>query len=304
MDSEIEIREMKRYIFIIILSLALITFFAGCESISASKDNSQNIKSTEGSVLTLEDIEEKYKTENLGEIVEISNFGGNYVIVEYLPGGDGHWFDLYNLKTGDRDIMPLDCPNASLHSFGSNPDGVIFEADGVSPGNGHKYFPYYIICTRAEEVTGSEHDFHMQTRDLYKPIDEGLEFGVKSNEMIKDLKGTLSGFELQFAPQEGKEAEFYAGYATIPVMKTSYNSSKNQFMIELISTTVSIDLLKKPFNEQNMYIDSIEMKESGSNTLILVNLKDNVKFYNAKHDQDEFGNFPSVRFTFRNSSGM
>lgn len=106
---------------------------------------------------------------------------------------------------------------------------------------------------------------------------------------------------MQFAPQKGKEADFYAGYATIPVMKTFFENSKNQFIIELISTSISPELFKKPFNEQNAYINSIEMRESGSNTMVIVNLKDTAKFYNAQYDQGEYGNFPSVRFTFRNT---
>lgn len=175
---------MKRYVFLFILSLALILLLAGCELKPVSKDKDKNAKPSGEYLLNREMIKEKYTTEGLGEFVEASNFG-DYVMIEYLVGGDNHFFDLYNLKTGDRDIMPLDCPNASLHSFG--PNGVVFHSDGVSPGNGHRYFPYTIICTRVEEVTGREHDFYAERRELYKPIDEGVEFGVKSDEMVSDL---------------------------------------------------------------------------------------------------------------------
>lgn len=298
---------MKRYAFLFVLSLALTTFLAGCSSIQFSERSNQNIdpavssvpKDTpkDASILTLEKIKEKYKKESIGEIIKTYDYK-NYVLVEYLNGAHQQRYDLFNLKTGDRDIMPLDS-EANVFDFSSG-DRIVFKSLGINQLNDHKYFPYFITCNRVEEIIGSEYDFHMISRDLYKPINEEVEFGVKSGEMISDLRVTLTGFEMEFAPQEGKEDIFYADYTTIPVMKTSYNSSKNQFLVELLSTTISPDLLKKVFMEQNRYINSIEFKEKSLNSLVIVNLKDAGKFYSAVSNQYEYTEFPSVRFIFRN----
>jgi hypothetical protein len=117
--------------------------------------------------------------------------------------------------------------------------------------------------------------------------------------MISDLKVNLMGLELAFAPQKGKEGEFNAGNQTIPVMKTSYDQNKNQFIIELISTSINPELLRKEFKEQNSYIDSVQIKEKGLNALVIVKLKDSAKFYTAEHGNSE--NFPYVKFIFKSN---
>lgn len=301
---------MKRHILLSILSLTLITFFVSCEINPFSSNNNQNIKPAASSdtkevsndvpVLTLDKIREKYKNESIGEIIKTYDYS-NYILVEYMNGAYQQRFALYNLKTGDRDIMPLDS-EANVFDFSSG-DRIVFKALGINQLNGHKYFPYFITCSRVEEITGSEYDFYSISRDLYKPISEEVEFGVKSGEMISDLKVTLTGFEMEFSPQKGKEGTFYADYTTIPVMRTSYNSDKNQFLVELISTSISPELLKKAFKEQNRYINSIEFQEKGLNSLVIVNLKETGKFYSAVSNQYEYVEFPSVRFIFR-SYGM
>ncbi|MDF2671818.1 MAG: hypothetical protein K0R09_83 [Clostridiales bacterium] len=296
---------MKRHTILFILTLALITFLTSCSSILFSKKNNKNIDSTvssvtkevskDVSVLTPEKIKEKYKTENIGEIVEIYDYK-NYILVQYVNESSKQCFDLYNLETGDRDILSVGS-EAEIFNFSSG-DHIELKATGLDQFSGIKGFPYYIVCNRVEEVTGRENDFHVGKRELYKQINEEEEFGVKRDGMLSDMKVTLTGFEMEFAPQKGKEMEFYAGSVTTQAMKTSYDNITNQFLIELISTTVSPEMLKKEIEEQNRYIDSIEVKEKGANSLVIVNLKDTGKLYTAEWEQDEF---PRVRFIFRSS---
>lgn len=87
---------------------------------------------------TMEKIKEKYTTENIGKVVDISTYQ-NYVLVEYSnDSAISQGFDLYNLKTGDRDIMPLNS-KARVFQFASS-DYIVFESDGVNPLNGHRFF--------------------------------------------------------------------------------------------------------------------------------------------------------------------
>lgn len=287
---------MKRYILLITLSLAIITSTVGCKTNNDTKANVSSVTKA-SSVLTLDKIKEKYKNEGIGEIVRTYDYK-NYILVKYLNVNSMQCFDLYNLETGDRDILSVGS-EAEIFSFASG-DRLELKATGLDQFSGIKGFPYYIVCNRVEEVTGSENDFHVGKRVLYKRINEEEEFGVKRDGMLSDLKVTLTGFEMEFGPQKCKEMEFYAGSVTIQAMKTSYDKAKNQFLIELINTTVSPEMLKKAIGEQNRYIDSIEVRENGSNSLITVNLKDTCKFYTAELEQAEF---PRVRFIFKESIG-
>lgn len=286
----------------LLFALCLIGCTSEPSSSKYNQDTGQPVSTNDTSVqnkkaaLTIEKIKEKYTGGGLGKIVNTYDYR-NYILVEYLNPSNIQCFDLYNLETGDRDIMELGC-NAKVFDFSSG-DRVVFESDGTNQRDGIKLFPYYLTYTRIKEITGSENDFSCDRRDLYKLLDEGVEFGVKENEMISDLKVTLTGLELEFAPQKGKEGEFFAGDAAIPVMKTSYDRNKNQFTIELFSTSISPELLRKAFKEQNHYINSVQIKEKGSNSLVMINFKDAAKYYTAQSCNVE--EFPYINFIFKSS---
>lgn len=82
-------------------------------------------------------------------------------------------------------------------------------------------------------------------------------------------------------------------------MKASYSQNKNQLIIELVDTLVSHELLSKKFKEQNSYIDSVQIKEKGLNSLVIINLKDDARYYTAEDGSCE--KFPYVRFIFKSS---
>lgn len=294
---------MKKHIFVLILSLTVSISLVSCKSGLFTSTKGQDINSPvgsdikEASALTLEKIKEKYENENSGEIIQTYDYK-NYILVKYVNESSRQCFDLYNLETGDRDIL-VEGIEAEIFNFSSG-DNIVLKSNGFDQYSGQKSFPYYMVFTRVEEIRGSVNDFKMGKRELYKRINEEEEFGVKRDGMLQDLRVTLTGFETEFAPQPGKEAEFYAGSVTIQAMKTSYDSIKNQLLIEMINTTVGPEL-KKTIEEQNRYIRSIEVKEMGSNSLIAVNLKDTCKFYTVELEQDEF---PRARFIFRESIGF
>lgn len=297
---------MKRHLTFLIMIMFFALYLTGCNSkpfpVNKNQDTQTPVDSADkegqndSSALTVEKIIEKYTDENLGKLVKTYDYK-NYILVEYLNTSDIQCFDIYNLETGDRDVMLLGC-NAEVFNFSSG-DRIVFKSDGTIQQTGEKYFPYYLTCYRAKEINGGEDDFHYGRTDLYKSINEEVEFGVKSNEMICDLKVTLLGLELAFAPQKGKEADFYAGSTTIPVMKTSYEGNKNQFVTEIYSTSISPELLTKEFKEQNSFIDSVQIKEKGLNSLVIIKLKESAKFYTAEHGNSE--NFPYVKFIFKSN---
>lgn len=299
---------MRKNITLLLLLLAVITSISSCKLVTFSENNSPGNKSPLNSrtepvsndtmLLTPDMVKEKYKTEKLGQIVRTYDYK-NYLLVKYIDENSRQGFDLYNLETGDRDILPTGA-EAEIFRFASG-DSIELISNGFNQYSGWKDFPYYMAFTRPEEITGNTNDFHMDKRRLYKKINEEEEFGVKRDGMLHDLKVTLTGFEMEFTHQPGKEAEYYAGNVTVQAMKTSYESNKNQLIVELIDTIVSPEMLKKKIEDQNRYITSIEIKEKGSNSLVIVNLKGISKYYNAELEQDQF---PRAKFFFEETIGF
>jgi len=299
---------MRKNITLLLLMLAVILFISSCKLGASSENNSPNNKlppnsgtkpvSNDTPLLTLDMVKEKYKAEKLGVIDRTYDYK-NYLLVKYIDENSRQCFDLYNLETGDRDILTTGI-EAEIFRFASG-DNVELKSNGFDQYSGWKDFPYFMVFTRPEEITGNVNDFRMYKRKLYKKINEEEEFGVKRDGMLYDLKVTLTGFEMEFTHQPGKETDYYAGNVTVQAMKTSYDSNKNQLIVELIDTIVSPEMLKKKIGEQNRYIASIEITEKGSNSLVLVNLKDTSKYYNAELEQDQF---PRVRFLFEETIGF
>lgn len=299
---------MRKNITLLLLVFTVITFISGCRLGTSSGNNSpnDNLPPSSGTrfvyngtmALTLDMVKEKYKAEKLGEIVRTYDYK-NYLLVKYIDENSRQCFDLYNLETGDRDIL-ITGAEAEIFRFASG-DSIELKSNGFNQYSGWKDFPYYMVFTRPEEITGNANDFRMDKRKLYKNINEEEEFGVKRDGVLHDLKVTLTGFEMEFTHQPGKEAEYNAGNVTVQAMKTSYDSTKNQLIVELIDTIVSPEMLKKKIEEQNRYIASIEIKEKGSNSLLIVNLKETAKYYNAELEQDQF---PRARFFFEETIGF
>lgn len=243
------------------------------------KDTQPKNNVVDANKLTIEDIKARYTGGNAGQIVNLTTYvyDAEYALVEYTYGGGGHFFDWYNLKTGSKDTILGPC-NAKLVLI-KNQNDMLFMTDGVVAVNSHKYFPELIRCYRNEESTGLDGEFEQVWNNLYLPIEQGFDMGVKPNETIADIKVSLEGLTVLFEPMKGNEVEFYAAYTTVPPTKTSYNRSKNQFIIEFEKTDIDNKLDISKVSEQNCYIKSIKIERKGLNTLFTIDLKDIAKYY-------------------------
>jgi hypothetical protein len=74
---------------------------------------------------------------------------------------------------------------------------------------------------------------------------------------------------------------------------------KYQFVIEIYRASISPEFLRKEFKENNSDIDSVQIKEKGLNSLVIINLKESVKYYTAEYGNSE--NFPYVKFIFKSN---
>lgn len=266
-----------------------------------SKQDTQSQKTVENNnKLTLDDIKANYTGGEKGQVVNITTYS-QYALVEYTNGADLRCYDWYNLKTGDKDALPIQPYNAKLERI-KNENDILFTTDGVITLNGHKYFPEIIECYRGKEVADYDGDFYRTMHSIYLKITQGFDMGVKSNEAIADIKVSLKGVEVLFQPMKGEEAMFYADYTTVPPTKTSYDKSKNQFIVEFKNTYINKAYDKPKISEQNRYINSVDIERDGSNTVLVINLKDTAKYYTIdfSHLEPTIDDFPYLDFNFAN----
>lgn len=269
---------------------------------SGNQQSSQSKNTTENKdKLTIEDIKAKYTGGENGKIVNVTEYGGHYVLVEYINSADLNCFDFYNLKTGDKDTLPVYPCNVKLQEI-KNENDIKFITDGVVTLNGHKYFPQILECYRGQEVTGVDGDFYQIWHDYYLPVDQGFNMGVKDNETIADIKVSLAGLEVLFEPMKGLETEFDAAYTTVQPTKTSYDKAKNQFIIDFEKTDTDSKINLSKISEENRYVKSVSIKKNGSNTVITISLKDTAKYYTIgfSHLEPDVDDFPSLDFKFSN----
>lgn len=255
--------------------------------------------------LTIEEIKAKYTGGEAGKIVYMTTYKSQYILVEYsIDGTSGHFFDWYNLKTGDRDALPTYAYHVKLNKI-VDENHIRFIYDGTNNVNNHRYFPEIIECYRGQEITGYEGDFYQVKHKYYLPVDQGFNMGNKPNETIADIKVSLEGLEVLFEPMQGEEGGFYAAYTTVPPTKTSYDKTKNLFFIEFENTDIDSKLDLSKISEQNRYLNSVNIKRNGLNTTLEVNLKDTAKYYTIYFSHLEpmytIDDFPYLDFNFANA---
>lgn len=289
---------MKKLL-IVFVFLLVCAVTVGCNKVTNTKQP-ETINEIEENRLTVEDIVKSYEVKGIGKIISVTEYK-NYVLVEYINPSDMRWFNWHNLDTGDMDAVGNMDTSARLVQI-INENHLVFESDGVNALNGHRFFPFYIDCTRGSEATGYDGEFHNTRKEKYLEIDEKCEFGIKSDVVLSDVKLTLQGVEMLFSPMEGKEGGFYTAYTSIPVTATSYISEKNQFEIVFKNTKLISELENNFAEVQSTYIESIQLLEIGNDTAARIKLKEGARYYNASvgHLEPAVDDFPFVEFKFIN----
>jgi len=234
--------------------------------------------------LTIKDIEKKYAAEN---VVNITHYKTDYVLVESRDDVNhyANKFELFNLRTGDADILPT-IPNYTKLAEIRSENEFVFFADGTNSEYGGRQFPFIIECRRSYENTGFDGDFSTHIINRYFTVDEAADFGDKENEVIKDIRITLNGIEMLFGPMKENDMGFYAAYTSIPRTKISYISGANQLVVRFAKTDISNAVKKnqREMKEGNYYIKSYQCSKDGEDSIITLNLTPSAKFYTARTD--------------------
>lgn len=229
--------------------------------------------------LSIEDIRKNYKEER--RTVTQTFPYESYLLVESKLIGitAASRFELFNLETGTRTILPTSIFNVRLKEIVSENDFVYF-ADGTNGIDLQVFFPFILECQRND----AREPFCAAHKPAYLPIGQESSFGNKKNEVLLSIKVTLEGVEILFGPMKGKEGEFWADYFSPPVAHTKYSAEKNQFTVTFMGTKPDESLSKDSFRTElgNVYFSSLDIDEIGGNCRVTLNLTGEAKYFTGE----------------------
>ena len=230
-------------------------------------------------ILSIEDIRKNYREER--RIVKQSFPYESYLLVESKLIGitAANRFELFNLETGTRAILPTGIFDVQLKAIASEND-LVFFAKGTNAVNLQVFFPFILECQRND----AREPFCATRKPAYLSIGQESSFGNKINEVLLNIRITLEGVEILFGPMKGKEGEFWADYFSIPVARTKYAADKNQFIITFMSTKPdeSISKDQSKFWPGNEYFSSLQINEIDGNCQVILNLTEKAKYYTGE----------------------
>jgi len=229
--------------------------------------------------LSIDDIRKNYKEER--RTVTQTYPYENYLLVESKLSEfrAANRFELFNLETGIRAILPTGIFVVQLKAIISEND-LIFFAKGTNAIDLQVFFPFILECQRND----AREPFCATRKPAYLSIGQDSSFGNKKNEVLLNIRVTLEGVEILFGPMKGKEGEFWADYFSIPVASTKYAADKNQFIITFMSTKPdeSISKNQSRFLPGNEYFSSLQINEIDGNCQVILNLTKIAKYYTGE----------------------
>lgn len=231
-------------------------------------------KENKGVMLTIEKIKESYK-----EILNVKEFNNHYVLVQYSGEFDGTSFDLYNLKTGHKDLVTTGFPKLIKIV---NENEFLFLESGQSLGSPYWVAPSYLRCIRVKQIANTEGSFKAVREEAYFNVDESMVFGDKNSDMISKVDSVDELLSVTFSPVPGKEANFMAAYSNVPVTTTSYIKDKNQLVVEFKDCETEEKLIEGKRNiSDNEFISGYEIIKNKTDSKLIIDLKSKAKAYNC-----------------------
>ena len=214
------------------------------------------------------------------EVISITPYRNEHVLVESRTRYNTQWFWFINLKTHDIDLLPT--MGGKLLEIKDN-NHIIFEEDGTNNMSPLSWFPKVVEFRRFAEVTGVDSEFEAHSKPKLIPIGEPVHATGKAPEVIVDMRVTLRGLELLFGPVEGKELEFAVATEWIPTTHISYAHANHELVLRFTGTTISPQLLDMWANIQlsNQYIRSIAYRDVDEGTELVLRLAQEAKYYSV-----------------------
>lgn len=289
--------------FYYLLCLIFITIFtisiSGCSPNKTKSSSADIINMKSEDKLTLDEIKQSYsKTDE--KILNTKEYK-NYILVESQAPTLANHFTLYDLKTGDKDILPSGIDFIESANI-INENNIILYANGTNSESEAQSFPFEIDCMRGAENINVDGDFNPTYKDIKFPINKQISLKGKRKEVITDIRITVNGLQACFGPQGGTEESFNADYVDIPATDISYDKTSGELSLKLQDTLFSkslsdsISLLKS-----NTYIKSLSLKEKEKSAIITIKLNDSAQYYTGKKATIEIG-IPYMDIQFFNNN--
>lgn len=270
----------------VLLLLSISIFLFSCTPESSKSVNLTNTEqtSTKESVtkMTLDEIKGKYSDSDV-KIKQIQNIGKEWVLVQSQKETFADRFDIYNLETGDMDIIQGGFEFVTLEKI-VNENYFVFLSSGKNSESIFGSFPHNINSVRIKSELNADDDFVSFNQDKYFDLAYSVNAGSKEDDVLSDIIVTLDGFEVLFEPQKGKEVYFYADATDIPPTRTLFDKDKKQMTFELTSNHIGSKLKnKQKINVKgNQFMSSLEINLKDNKTYIVVGIKDPTKEYMIK----------------------
>jgi hypothetical protein len=295
---------MKSKILVLMtIILSFFTILSGCTYEDKKLDyvtsnSSVNTALQDTFKLTIDDINKKY-TED--KITNINQFKEGYVLVESVKETIGNRFDLYNLRTGEKDSLPI--PQFGIVSLEQivNENYFIFLSSGKDNDGPIGNFPYIIRCIRVKNEIDKSDNFTSLIEDKYFSLDKSAQSGSKEWDEMSKIYVTLDGFQVLFSPIKGNETGFYADATDIPPTRTYYDKNRKQITFEIGAKQLGDELkgMKRVNLDNNQYISSYEINQNNGKVYLIVDVKDITKEYMIKTKRLPEGQMPFISVIFR-----
>lgn len=289
----------KFYNLFCLICIIITVLVSGC-SLNGTKSSSSNtISNKSTNNLTVDEIKQSYaKTDE--KILNTKEYK-NYVLVESQAPTLVNHFTLYDLKTGDKDILPsgidfIDSANII------NENHIILNAKGTNSESAMQIFPFEIDCLRGAENDNVDGDFIPTFIDIKFPINKQISLQGKGKEEITDIRVTVNGLQVCFGPQSGSDVSFNVDYVDIPTTDISYDKTVGELLIKFQDTLFTKSLSKTSSTlNNNTYIKSLSLKENENSTIVTIKLNDSAQYYIGKKASIE-ASIPYMEIQFFNSN--
>jgi len=247
-----------------------------------------------GNKLTLDDIKKNYTD---AKILNITKINADFVLVESEQDTFANKFALYNLKTGDIDVLPT-MPEYVTLKKAVNENYFIFVDSGKNSESVFSSFPSILKCFRVSSGTNKSDNFTQEHENEYYDLNMSVQSGSKEGSVLSVIKVTFDGLEVMFKPKSADDAGFYADATDIPPTTTSYDSSTNKLTFE-IATSLLGENLKTNVDintDDNLYISSYRIVQKDNKTYIVASLKNTANRYIMKNNIGAYFPYFSVNF--------
>lgn len=235
-------------------------------------------------------------------VMEIKNSYGGYTLVRFYSeewqleeGASGFaWFDR---ETGEAHLIATHVIVSDYIVLGNS---VSILTTGNNIMNGHQYFPE-VVTAELYEVYGMA-QIISGTREYYMPIAQSFTLGVNRPECLTGIAFETENVALGFAEQPGYEAEFYAGYCSIPEMNLSF--SEGICTITLYNTILSEDFEAPAVGEGTYQRSFISVECDGEDTVIKLAVDEDVSRYNVDTAAHPVTGLPYAMISFASDNSV